>query len=61
MDTAVPDTGIITKLTVLSDAERSVDDFAGFYRRILPPTVVNNLAGDLRWPVETARETIITL
>jgi len=62
VNTAVSDdVAVIGKLIVLSDAEKAVDAFAGFYRRILPPTIVNNLAEDLRWVVEKAREAAATL
>jgi len=46
---------------VLSDAERAVEVFADFYRRCIPPTIVNNLAEDLKWVVEKARETATVL
>ncbi|MEM1976150.1 MAG: hypothetical protein QW074_08720 [Candidatus Caldarchaeum sp.] len=61
VDTAVSDIGVITKLMVLSDAERAVEVFADFYRRCIPPTIVNNLAEDLKWVVEKARETATVL
>ncbi|MEM0350114.1 MAG: hypothetical protein QXD24_08065 [Candidatus Caldarchaeum sp.] len=62
VNTAVSDdVAVIGKLIVLSDAEKAVDAFAGFYRRILPPTIVNNLAEDLKWVLNKARETATVL
>ncbi|MEM0482495.1 MAG: hypothetical protein QXM16_06395 [Nitrososphaerota archaeon] len=55
------DTGVLAKLMVLSYAERAVEAFVDFYRKHIPPTVVNNLAEDLRWVVERARETATVL
>ncbi|MEM3095433.1 MAG: hypothetical protein QXV62_00350, partial [Nitrososphaerota archaeon] len=55
------DTGVLAKLMVLSDAEGAVEIFAGFYRKHIPPTVVNNLAEDLRWILQKARETATIL
>ncbi|MEM2484332.1 MAG: hypothetical protein QXR26_03610 [Candidatus Caldarchaeum sp.] len=52
---------MIGKLIVLSDAEKAVDAFANFYRRILPPTIVNNLSEDLKWVLNKARETATIL
>ncbi|MEM2832376.1 MAG: hypothetical protein QXT16_06995 [Candidatus Caldarchaeum sp.] len=61
-NTAVSDdVAVIGKLIVLSDAERAVDAFADFYRRILPPTIVNNLSEDLKWVLNKARETATVL
>ncbi|MEM4286565.1 MAG: hypothetical protein QXL65_02140 [Candidatus Caldarchaeum sp.] len=44
-----------------SDVEKSIDSSADFYRRYIPPTVVNNLAEDLRWVLEKAREIAILI
>ncbi|MEM4374957.1 MAG: hypothetical protein QXI97_08205 [Nitrososphaerota archaeon] len=55
------DTGVLAKLMVLSDAEEGIKAFADFYRKHIPPTVVNNLAEDLRWLINKGRETTTIL
>ncbi|MEM4375071.1 MAG: hypothetical protein QXI97_08795 [Nitrososphaerota archaeon] len=58
---AVDNTGVIAKLMTLSDAENAVETFTDFHRRHIPATVVNNLAEDLRWILQKARETATIL
>ncbi|MEM3122664.1 MAG: hypothetical protein QW756_01105 [Nitrososphaerota archaeon] len=55
------DTGVLAKLMVLSDVEEGIKAFADFYKKHIPANVVNNLAEDLRWVVEKARETATVL
>ncbi|MEM3095498.1 MAG: hypothetical protein QXV62_00680 [Nitrososphaerota archaeon] len=55
------DVGVIARLMTLSDAERAVEAFTDFHRRYIPATVVNNLAEDLRWILQKARETATIL
>ncbi|MEM1980905.1 MAG: hypothetical protein QW137_09945 [Candidatus Caldarchaeum sp.] len=52
---------IITKLVSLTDADSAVNAFADFYRKHIPPTVVNNLSEDLKWILNKARETATVL
>ncbi|MEM1953241.1 MAG: hypothetical protein QW299_07940 [Candidatus Caldarchaeum sp.] len=61
VNTAVSEKPLIIKLMTISDAERTVDSFADVYKKLLPPTVVVNLAADLNWILEQARTTIIIL
>lgn len=57
IDTVVSEAQLLVKLMVISDAEKSVEIFAEFYKKLLPQTVV----ADLNWVLEQARETIIIL
>ncbi|MEM1952655.1 MAG: hypothetical protein QW299_04915 [Candidatus Caldarchaeum sp.] len=61
VNTAVSEKPLIIKLMTISDAERTVNSFADVYKKLLPPTVVVNLAADLNWILEQARTTIIIL
>lgn len=62
VNTAVSnDVGVIGKFIVFSDAEKDIEAFADFYRRYIPTPVVNNLAADLRWIIQKARETATIL
>ncbi|MEM4417085.1 MAG: hypothetical protein QXD32_03410, partial [Nitrososphaerota archaeon] len=55
------DVGVIAKFMALTNAEKTIDSFADFYRRYIQPTVVNNLSEDLRWVLEKVRETATIL